>query len=238
MRLHVSLTRTGAAVVAAAALTACSTDHEPTLHRNDLVTYAASDPVPLAPVRGADITAWVHAVDGLGLGEWDSDGGPRPLEYVRAVNEPIEDSRIDADRRWWSLEETVPHEAGEYTATIRALTDADGGVLVLYCEAHYDLYAADLPNAETSLAWEDIGALLQTCAGASGGAAISGEALRTWTAEQMATAQQAYDLDERHNRFSVHDALEGDGGVTAWFDSDEHYSTVSISVDPRAQEIS
>ncbi|WP_155830367.1 hypothetical protein [Glycomyces tenuis] len=220
-----------AAIGGSVALQGC--DSEPTLH-DDFSTYPISDPVPMRPIPGADIDTWVDAVASLDLGSWSLYGGPRPDDYEPAASEPMEDARVKNDHRYWSLEETVLHDEGDFEFTARAITDEDGNALTMYCETDYDIYSEDLPNAATSLAFEGIRPILEACASGFGNDAVTSEELVGWVREQLSAAEAAYEADEGRNRFAIGELFDTPEGVLVWFNSNEDRSAVSIFLDPRA----
>ncbi|MEU5154680.1 hypothetical protein [Glycomyces sp. NPDC021274] len=209
---------------------ACAT--EPELD-DDYATYeVSSDPIPLTPIPGADITAWTEAIEGLGIGEWSSSGDLIMDAYEPARAEPAEDPRVDEDRFSWTLQGTASSETADLIFTAKAVTDPDGGVLSMYCEVASDVYAADAPGGPVLFPFNEIRDLLQGCMSGSGGSSIGSGALSTWIDEQMNAAEAAY-VTAEGGRFQSSNMVDAANSLV-WFDSTDRQTSVSIFVDPRA----
>lgn len=206
-------------------------DSEPTLH-DDFATYQPSDPVPFSPIPGADVESWVAAIDELEIGEWSSSGGLMPDDYEPRGLEPIEDSRIEDERLSWALEATVPNDTVDFTFTARAVTDADGGVLTMYCAAVYDASASDHDGDATSALLEGVRKVLEGCVSRFSCDAIGSAELVDWFNTQMTAADAAY-ADPENSGFLVEEGLNPED-VQVWFNSSQRSTAVSINLDPRS----
>jgi hypothetical protein len=223
--------RTGLILLAAimlAALPAC--DDEPTLH-DDFATYQPSDPVPLTPIPGADVENWVSAVEGLKLGDWSTAGEPVPADYHRGEFEPREDSRIDEDRLAWVLEASVPNETVDFTLAAHAITDPDGGVLTISCEAAYEAPLSDDLGDATSVLLEGVREVMEGCVSGFSCDAFSSGELEEWINATMASSERYANYGDRG--FLVEDGIDRDG-VLFWFSSSQERTAVSIYLNPRS----
>ncbi|MFC3493010.1 hypothetical protein [Glycomyces rhizosphaerae] len=210
----------------------CAT--EPELN-DDYATYAVlSDPIPLTPIPGADIAAWAEAIDGLDFGEWLSSGDLVTDQYVPARAEPVEDPRVGGDRLSWVMEGEPPHVDTDFTFNARAVTDVDEGVLSIYCAADYDIHTEYLDEALTSPVFDEVRRNLQSCMTGSGNDAIGPDVLSAWLNEQMDAAEATYAADKSQYRYEASTMLDV-ANVLVWFDSSERETSVSLSVDPRAE---
>jgi hypothetical protein len=225
--------RTGLILLAAimlAAVPAC--DSEPTLH-DDFATYQPSDPVPFSPIPGADIESWVSAIEGLELGDWSTAGELVPADYQRGEFEPREDSRIEDDRLAWVLEASVPNETVDFSFTAHAVTDPDGGVLTMTCEAAYEAPPSDHFGDATSILLEGVREVLKPCVSGFASDVLSSSELGDRIDLMMATAETEHYADHGDGGFLVEDQIDRDG-VLLWFSSDQERTTLSIYLNPRS----
>jgi hypothetical protein len=225
--------RTALILLAAMMLTALyGCDDEPTLHE-DFATYEPSDPVPFSPIPGADVENWVSAIERLGLGDWSTAGEPVPADYHRAEFEPREDSRIDEDRLAWVLEASVPNETVDFTFTAQAVTDPDGRVLTMTCEAAYEVPPGDQFGDAASILLEGVREVLEPCVSGFACDVLNSSDLGDRINVMMTTAETEYYADHGDGGFLVENMIDRDG-VLLWCSSDQERTTVSIYLNPRS----
>ncbi|MDA1362677.1 hypothetical protein O1R50_23850 [Glycomyces luteolus] len=205
----------------------------PELH-DDFATYeVSSEPIPLTPIPGADITTWTEAIEGLEVGEWLNSGGPITDAYFPARAEPQEDPRVEADRLSWELEGVFPLEDVELTFSAHAMTDTSENMLSIYCEAAYGNY--EYSASEWDIPFDEVRRVLQGCIAGSGNNAIGSEELSAWLDEQMDFAEAEYAATPQGRRFMGFADFVDAGNVLVWFSSSDRETTVSLSVDLRTE---
>lgn len=210
---------------------ACAT--EPKLN-DDYATYeVSSDPIPLTPIPGADIAVWTEAIEGIGIGEWANSGGPLTDAYFPADAEPLEDPRVAAERFSWEVERVLPLENVEFTFSARAVADASENVLSIYCEAAYD--SDDYSGSKWEPPFDEVLRVLQGCISGSGNDAIGSDELSAWLDEQMDSTEAEYAATEQGRRFMGFADFVDAENVLVWFTSNDRQTSVSLSVDPRAE---
>jgi hypothetical protein len=211
--------------------TACAT--EPELNDDYAIYEVDSDPIPLTPVPGADITAWTGAIDGLDVGEWSSSADlvTNPHRVTEAA--PMEDPRVDDERFSWVLEGSPSAETADLIFIAGAVTDANNGLLNISCTVDYEVYAGDAPGGPVLFPFVEIRELMRGCVSGSGNNAIAADELSAWLNEQMDVAEEAYETEEGHAYFHVSNMIDADD-VLVWFSSGSTTTFVSLYVDPRA----
>jgi hypothetical protein len=134
----------------------------------DYATYPGQEPVAFMPVPGADLETWRVSIESLGVEDWGRAGVAD--SYFQEKYAPVEDERIDAERRVWSAQRELD---GEVSFFAQAVTDDADALLFVYCEvsSHRETGGAVEPAA-----WE----ALTACAGGGGNSELDAAELSTW----------------------------------------------------------